>query len=577
MPSIEVEKGPTPGEVFQVRDGDTVGRDPSCEISIPAPGISRKHIQFTVEKDAVFVQDLGSVNGLYINGIKVDRHKMADGEALSLSEVVLRFRKKDAPHANRPPSGRRPLPPTETFDAVKARSLLAEAELAESEPKEAYSFDATAAFTTALDLKLPAADQLASLQKRLQLMFDVSQALAALRERDEMLGKIMDKLLEVFPQADHGFILLGPSVAELKPAIVRDRKSKGAARPQVSKTIAKRVYEKKHAILCHDSSRDKRFSAAQSIANLEIRAFMVVPLLFRDEVHGFIQLEAARHFEKEDLALLAGLAGLAASFLKTVKLYESIAHEVKERETIQSELRVASRIQAQLLPRSEPVLPWLEVFGRMKTAKEVGGDYYDYIQTPQGEVYCAIGDVSGKGVPAGLVMVMARSILHSLLDAGAKDLRAVAVETNRLLKKDLKPGMFLSLLLLWCDSKTRTLKLAGCGHEKPLIYRYKKNAVERVELGGTVLGVVADNSKNVDLKEVVLEPGDQLLLYTDGVTESQDAASKPFTLAKLEKTLATHGRDTPAQLLDSVVAAVEKHAHGREQHDDITMIALRRR
>ena len=577
MPSLKVVTGPNADDIFPVRNGDTLGRDVGTEIPIAAAGVSRKHLRFSIEREEVWVMDLGSSNGTYVNGARVTRRRLEEGDVIGLSDVTLRYSQEEAPRARPVTTMRRNSPPTEPLDMLKVRRFLAETEERTADPHETYSVDATRGVTVVVDAKLTAAEQLGALTKRLHLVFDVVQALAAVRERDDLLGKLMDKLLEAFPQAEHGVIVLGPNADDLKPAIVRSRRHDPREKPAISRTIARKLYEKKHAILCHDASQDSRFAKSQSIAELDFKAFMVAPLIFREEVHGFIQLEANLQFVREDLNLLAALAASAASSLKTVKLMESIAREVREREAIQSELRVASRIQAALLPHSEPALSWLEVSGRMKTAREVGGDYYDFIQTPSGEVYVAIGDVSGKGVPAGLVMVMARSILHSLLEARSQDLVAVAVETNRLLKKDLKPGMFLSLLIAWCDGRTQTLKLAGCGHERPLVYRAKTKTVERIDLGGTVLGVVADNSKQVAEREIALEPGDQVLLYTDGATEAQDAASKPFTLARLEQALAAHGEKAPSRLLEAIEEDVLGHSRGREQHDDVTLIALRRR
>lgn len=578
MPSIKVVAGPNPDEVFPVRTGDALGRDPGNEITIAAPGISRRHVQFVIEGGETWVVDLGSVNGTFVNGAKITKHKLAEGDTISLSEIMLRFSRADAPSPTKRFGTRRPSPPTEPVSVLKARSLLAEAESEQGEPEEAYSFDATGSFATATDLRLGPAEQIASIQKRLQLMFEVSQALAIVRDRDELFAKIVDKLFEVFPHAEHGYVLVGPTFEQLQPALVRHRKGGVPVKgPAISRTIARKVFEQRRALLCQNASKDARFANAQSILELDLSSFMVAPLIYRDEVFGFIQLDSKRRFEKDDLNLLAGLASSAATFMKNLRLFDRVAKEVKEREEIQSELRIASRIQAALLPKAEPALAWLEISGRMKTAKEVGGDYYDFIQTPSGDTCVAIGDVSGKGVPAGLVMVMARSILHSLLEVRARDLKSVAVQANRLLKKDLKPGMFLSLLLVWCDSETKTLKIVGCGHDRPIVFRAKTGAVERVELGGTVLGVVADNSKQVAENEVRLEKGDQVLLYTDGVTEALDAASKPFTLPRLEKTLAAHGRSAPSALLEAIQTQIATHAKGREQHDDITLIALRRK
>src|SRR5581483_9997446 len=241
--------------------------------------------------------------------------------------------------------------------------------------------------------------------------------------------------------------------------------------------------------------------------------------------------------------------------------------------SILSELRVASRIQLALLPKRDPVIPGIEISGRMKTAKEVGGDYFDYIPSrAPGDFFVAIGDVSGKGVPAGLIMVMARSIIRSLSSGRDVDPRLVAIEANRLLKQDLKPGLFMSLLLARCDSRRGVLRLAGCGHERPIVWRKRTGQVEKLELGGLVLGVVADNSKQVADLEVHLEPGDHLLLYTDGVTEAMDPEDKPYGFDRLSGIMTAHGHRSPAELLDAIEQDLARHSRGAEQHDDVTLI-----
>lgn len=587
MPSLKVITGPTPDAVFKVTNGTTLGRDAASEINLVAPGVSRRHLQFNLEAHEWWVQDLNSVNGTFVNGAKITRHRLQDGDVISMSDLSLRFGLESPPPPPRPK--RVASPATEPVDTNQMRALLADADdtADEKSPSESYSFDVSGMYTTALDLKLGPEAQLKALQKRLKLLFEVSQALAAAKERDELFAKILDKLFEVYPQADCGVIFVGPSVEQLKPAMTRDRAGKkGGERPArrptaISRTIARKVFDQKKALLCHDATEDARFADAQSIAGMSISAFMVAPLLYREEqVFGFIQLQANRQFSPDDLNVLAALASSAAVFLKNLQLFESHAKEVKEREAIHSELRIASRIQAQLLPKTDPSLPWLELAGRMKTAKEVGGDYYDYLQASSGELYLVIGDVSGKGVPAGLVMVMARSILHSLVErsgATAIDPRSIAVETNRLLKRDIKPGMFLSLLLGRCDAPTKSIRFAGCGHERPLVYRAKTGAVEPLELAGTVLGVLPDNSKHVAEVTVTLAPGDQVLLFTDGVTEAMDAGGKQYTPARLMKTFAEHGKLAPADLIKAIERDLTKHATGVDQHDDITMIALRRK
>ena len=566
--------GPSPGVAYAVRHGSVVGRDVVADIAVLAPGVSRKHMQFALEAGEVWVQDLDSSNGTFVNGVRIRRFKLSEGDTITLGDVSFRFSLVEGT----PPGERRPRPhaspPTERLDTERMRLLVGEDEV---DSQEDYSFDASKTFT--MDLQVQPKEQVAALRKRLQLLFEVSQALAVVKQRDELLGKILETLFEVFPQADRGAIVIGPSVDLLRPAIVRDRRAGSGPRAQISRTIARKVFEQKKALLSHDVGSDARFSSAVSLADLSITAFMVAPLLWRqEEVQGFIQLEGRRQFAPDDLNLLAGLAASATVFLKNLELFESVAREVKEREALHSELRIASRIQTQLLPKADPSLPWLELSGRMKTAKEVGGDYFDYVTGPRGELWVIIGDVSGKGVPAGLVMVMARSVLHSLLArSDATDPKTVAIELNRLLKKDIRPGMFMSLLLGLCDAQRHSVRFAGCGHERPLVFRAARGQVEPLELGGTVLGVVADNSRNVAEAEVVLAPGDQVLLYTDGVTEARDATGKMYGAVRLMQTFSDHGRQPPGELLRTIESDLTRHARGADQHDDITLIALRRR
>ena len=590
MPSLLVLSGSQKDEVFEVVGGETLGRDEANTIQISQPGVSRRHVQFAAEGGAIWVIDLGSVNGTAVNGERIEKHKLADGDEILVSNVTLKFRAASRAPKAPPKSARRARverSPTEPFDAERARKIVVEDEAASAEPVGSadYSVDARLSFT-ATDLLRSPVEQIVLLQRRLELIFEIQQALAAVKDRDELLGKMLEKLFQVFPQASRGMVLLGPSIDELEPAIVRNRGGGEAKGASLSRTIAREVFEQRKAILAHDASKDDRFAKSTSLVGMEVRSFVVAPLLFREEAFGFIQLDSAssrERFSPADLNLLAGLASSAALFLKSLKLFETVAREVKEREAIHSELRVASQIQAGLLPKTDPDSSWLEVAARMRTAKEVGGDYYDYLQSSWGGptaepgLFIVIGDVSGKGVPAGLVMVMARSILRSLTAGVSSSPRLSRSRRTGSSSKTSSPGMFLSLLLGRCDPQKKSIRFAGCGHERPLVYRAKSETVERLSLGGLVLGVVADNSKNVAEATVVLEPGDQVLLYTDGVPEAMNPEGKQWKVDRLEATLAAHGTERPKRLLDTIEAEVARHVRGAEQHDDITLIAIRRK
>jgi len=407
----------------------------------------------------------------------------------------------------------------------------------------------------------------------LETLAEIAREFASILDLDELLARIASLIRRVIDYRTFGIVLLDEETNELEMKMaVRYGERMEWPRLKVGSGLVGYAALHKEPVLVPDVSVDPRYIEVVP----DVRSELVIPLLLKERCIGVFDLESPEldAFDKSDVEILTLLASQAAVAIENARLYETIR---RNKVRLEKELRFAQRVQAALLPIDLPKrLKDVEVAARFAPARELGGDLYDFLAPEPNSLVVAVGDVSGKGVPAGLVMVMARSILHSLLD-GRANLRTVAVETNRLLKKDLKPGMFLSLLLAWCDSKTRTLRLAGCGHDRPLVFRARTGKVERLELGGTVLGVVADNTKQVAENEVQLEKGDQVLLFTDGVTEAQDAASKPFGLARLEQTLAAHGREAPPSLLEHIQAQLSAHARGRDQHDDITLIALRRK
>jgi adenylate cyclase len=381
MPCVKIMNGPNKDQIFQLRGGELCGRDPGNAIQVFAPGVSRRHFQFSVEGPQVFVTDLGSSNGTYVNNNRITKHLLLENDTITVGGINLRFSRGDgstietnAPTAALPPGLGLPMPaigglqtpnpgapsrklsfsqeevPVGAFGigpqtpvnkatnpSASASQIVMKDDSAEEGAADDYSLDASIVFSAA-DISRPQKDQVAALQKRLQLMFEISQALGAITDRDELLGKIMDKLFEIFPQADRGFILVGDTPETLTPAIVRNRKTQGAAEVQISRTIARKVYGEKQAILSQNAMEDDRFSGGLSILNFRILSMMVAPLLYRNEVYGFIHLDTqdrAKKFIPDDLNLLAGISSNAAIFLKNLKLFESVKQETEARANLQ--------------------------------------------------------------------------------------------------------------------------------------------------------------------------------------------------------------------------------------------------
>ncbi|MEZ0227803.1 MAG: SpoIIE family protein phosphatase [Planctomycetota bacterium] len=495
------------------------------DLVVDDPEVSKRHL--TIEprgEGRYFVVDTGSRNGTFLNETRVEEAELHSGDRLRIGQTALFFLEG------------------ERFDLSNDGSVPA--------PRKG-------------------GDKLGNLL----ILQEINKALNSETDLARLLELIMDTAIHLC-DAERGFLVL-VTEEKLEFVVARniDYEAVKTAEFKISNSVIRKVVKTGTPLLTSNAKVDLK--SIQSVVSLDVRSILCVPLRVKSRTLGTLYLDSramSAGFTEDHKDLLQAFSDQAAIAIENARLLK----EAKDKETILSELRVASRIQLALLPKRDPVIPGIEISGRMKTAKEVGGDYYDYIPSrAAGDFFVAIGDVSGKGVPAGLIMVMARSILRSLSSGRDVEPKLVAIEANRLLKQDLKPGLFMSLLLARCDARKGVIRLAGCGHDRPLVYRAKSMTVEKIDLGGLVLGVVADNSKQVAEAEVRLEPGDHLLLYTDGVTESMDPDEKMYGLDRLTGILTAHGHRSPPELLDAIEQDLARHARGAEQHDDVTLIALR--
>jgi serine phosphatase RsbU (regulator of sigma subunit) len=249
-----------------------------------------------------------------------------------------------------------------------------------------------------------------------------------------------------------------------------------------------------------------------------------------------------------------------------------------DRERIKHELHLATTIQKQLLPKKLPRSKLIEVYGKMIPAKEMSGDYFDFIDEENGNFHITIGDVSGKGLPAGLVMIMARSYLRPLSKSDLTPCQILA-EANRLLYADTRRDMFMSALVLQWSDQTGKFIWSGAGHEHLLVYRARTRRVETIKAGGCVLAAVRDADRAFVDHELSLEPGDALVLYTDGITEAKNPQDEFFaqdSLQPLERLVELYGHLSAKDLLEAVLWELKQYISGAEQADDITVVTVKR-
>ncbi|HSD03605.1 MAG TPA: SpoIIE family protein phosphatase [Gaiellales bacterium] len=302
---------------------------------------------------------------------------------------------------------------------------------------------------------------------------------------------------------------------------------------------------------------------------------LVVPLVTQGELIGLLNLGprlSDQEYSGDDRRLLESLAAQAAPAVRVGQLVREQEAEIRSRERLDQELAVARLIQQNFLPRALPEAAGWSVAADYRPAREVGGDFYDFIDLPDGRLGVVVGDVTDKGVPAALVMAATRSVLRAsaqrLVEPGA-----VLQRVNDHLVPDIPENMFVTCLYGVLELETGRLVFANAGHNLPMVA--SGGAVTELMARGMPLGLMP--GMTYEETEAVLDPGAHLLLYSDGVTEAHDADREMFGGDRLATVMAEAGTRRGDALLRTLIAALGAFAApGAEQEDDITLVALRR-
>jgi serine phosphatase RsbU (regulator of sigma subunit) len=507
-----------------------LGRDPRCDVVVSVGQVSSWHALIVNLGGEYYTEDLHSLNGTQLNGqLLQQRTRLAPGDRLDLPGIGFTF-EVDRPEA---PS----LPSTEALSAVVSAIELARGPLVQVAP-----------------------------EAKLRAVLEISQHLGAALTLDTVLPKLLEALFSIFPQADQGFILLrSPATGQMVPKAVRHRGGKDG-QAAFSRTVIEHALSNRQAILSTDAGSDARFNRSASVLNLRLRSVMCVPLLGQDGTPlGIIQLDTQNRkapFRQEDLDVLLCASTQAAQAVELARLHEE-----------RRDLEAATRIQKSFLPSRRPDAPGLRFYDYYVPAQHVGGDYFDYIPLPGGRLAVALGDVSGKGVSAALLMAR----LSAAVRFGLATAPSVA-EAVRRLNAILPPtgpddDRYITFLVAVLDLEKWSMTLVNAGHMPPL-RRQPNGSIEQVAdevVGLPLAGIDMPYTEAV----VPLQPGDTFLLYTDGVTEARNPAGAWYGLERLRAAVAAAAGD-PESVGSAVVADVHGFAASRPQGDDLTVVAFGR-
>lgn len=552
--SLEFGAGPRSGErISLLADRTVVGRHPSCDLVIPGSSVSRHHAAVIREGGRVLIEDLRSCNGTLVNDRRVvGLRPLNDRDEITIGEYRLRFRLAASPNPSpEPDSSTRD---DDYLDSHAGSSLIvSQMEL----PRNT-------------DAALPEANA----AEQLRALFGINRAIGASLSLEEVVPRLLEGLFEIFPQADRGFVLLvDPDSGRL---LLRGKKLRGQGEgpPRLSVSVLDTVVKTRRAILSNDLQSDARFDASQSIMSGWMRSVMCVPICRADgTVLGVVQLDATARgrgeFRARDLEVLAGIAGAAAQAVE-----QALAHDERILQAkLNRDLELAGDVQKALLPSKPPEIPGYEVFDFYEPARHVGGDYFNYVPLPDGRIAVVMADVSGKGVPAAMVMaVLSGDVKYCL--AAEPDLVCAVTRINDSVCRSGWDERFATFVAAVLDPRTHRVTLVNAGH-LPAYVRDAAGGVTAVgpEQGGLPLGMAAEWEYRAS--EIAIEPGTTLVFFTDGISEAMDVEDRLYGLERIEAQVGKPG-GSPAEVGRRILADVERHTAGQVRSDDMCLVCVGR-
>jgi serine phosphatase RsbU (regulator of sigma subunit) len=529
---------PLDGERF------VIGRDSKqCAFVIPNSSVSRTHCHLVRVEGQWFVEDLGSRNKTLLNNQALTPNvpvQLKHDDRIRICDLFLAvFETED-------------LWGYDSKSVVRAELAAAGRSALESQPAE-----------------------------KLRALLEASASLSRALELDALLAQVGDCLFELFRQAEHAFLLLvDEESGKVEPRVIRVRQIEDLERARYSRRLARRCLETGQAMLWDDAGLGDDLTVNINKASAQVRSAMTAPLMsLGPRVFGVLQvdtLDATRKFSPADLQLLCGVASLAAISLENRRLAHEAQREAALQQRLRDDLERARAVLLGCLPEKLPEMPGYRFAAHYCPADLVGGDYYDFLPLNDSRLAVVVGDVAGKGMSAALLVTKMASeapfsflrepTLGKALDSLNEAAAAMLIRTSR----------FVTLAAAVLDSHTHEVTLANAGHPSPLLLRAATVDVEECvprDVAGLPLGVESQPFQQCTIR---LEPGDALLMYSDGIPDTVDGEGKRMGMEPVLQALRDGGPADPASLAQRVLEVISRHAAGAAPYDDVTLVILAR-
>jgi sigma-B regulation protein RsbU (phosphoserine phosphatase) len=414
-------------------------------------------------------------------------------------------------------------------------------------------------------------DKLRSAVKELSVLNDIASAVSSARELDQVIGLIVHECVKHL-NVEQGAVML-----------LDDKKSSDSFRTMVRKVdtvdqvvpyhfglqLSGWMIKNQSPLMIKDFQSDTRFKVTAR-EKFPIKSLLSVPLKLKGNLMGVLNVFNKKGdigFSPEDQRLLSIIATQSAQLIENARLYE----EEQALQHIEEELRVARGIQANLLPTSVPNFGGFDIAGRSLSAKEVGGDYFDFISITENRLAVCVGDISGKGMPAALLMANLQATLRGQTHIGitAKD---CVERSNKLLFQSTDTQKFATLFYGIIDCEENSFNYSNAGHNPPFLFTGKKKPIH-LHTGGTVLGFM--NESQYEEGTISLKTDDVIVIYSDGITEAFNEKEDEFGPARLEKSILKNISKSAGDILQAVLNDVKAFTGETTQSDDITIVVIK--
>lgn len=551
---LVIETGENEGLAFPLReDIVSIGRGSENAIQIIDAHMSRNHSLLIFNDDSWFIRDLDSKNGTQVNDMFITGdQRLSHGDRLLVGGTTFLFEQDE------PATG-----DTDISTGVRMISddtSMFASQIYKLRQQLGNDCEITNVFT------MPTQDG-----ERLNVLYQLSEMISSTLDLDELLDKVLDMVQWVLQPDRASILLYDQRYKVLVPKVTRLPQD-APEEIIISHSIVDQAIGEQAALLVSDASHDSRFKQSDSVVRHRIHSAICVPFVHRSEVLGVMYLDRrtqSEKFDENDLRMVGGIANQAALAIANSTLHQKLlVQHGKERE-----LEIARTIQQNLLPKTMPSMPDFEIAGISQPALMVGGDYFDVIALADGRYLLAIADVSGKGVPAAILIAAVRAAVQIEVRNMAYDgLVEVVDRLNQMVCRDTSGSMFVTMILAILDPIERTLTYCNAGHVHPLLSQGGGKLIS-LDVGGCFLGIMPGLAYEKGV--VTLEQGATLLLYSDGVTDMMNEDRELFGIQRLTDFLG-QAHDLSAEAICLRLSAEAESFRGSaEPFDDLTVLVLK--